>query len=59
MPLKFTDQILNPEIAARFTRHKAHRGEWLYADEFKLKEDKFKGADNTIVDNVSDEHGAM
>lgn len=41
----------------RFTRHEV-TGEFSYADEFLIIEDKFKRADNAIVEQVSDEQGA-
>ena len=57
-PLDFEDKLVNDDIAGRFTRSE-ESGELSYADEFKLVEDKFKRADNSIVEQVSDEQGAQ
>ena len=54
MPKTFEDSFIDEELAARFTRHEI-TGEFCFADEFKLKEDKFRRADNVIVEQVSDE----
>jgi len=44
-------------MGSRYTRTEI-TGEFMFKDEFKLMEDKFKRADNTIVEQVSDEQGA-
>ena len=56
--MEFDDKFVNDDIAGRFTRHEM-TGELSYADEFLIIEDKFKRADNTIVEQVSDEQGAQ
>ena len=52
------DTCFAEEILAKFARKGPH-SEFVFDDEFRLKEDKFKRADNAIVDQVSDEHGAQ
>ena len=58
MPLDFEDKFIDDDIAKLFTRNEI-TGELSYVDEFKLVEDKYKRADNRIVENVSDEQGAQ
>ena len=48
-PLEFEDKYVPGDIMERFARDPIS-GEFVYADEFNIKEDKFKRADNVIVD---------
>ena len=53
-PPHFEDKHFTQEIAQRFSRHPIF-GEFVYEDEFLIKEDKFRRADKKIVEQVSDE----
>ena len=56
-PLGFEDRYFKHTVAKKFQRD-AITMEYVFADEFKLKEDKFRRADAAIVEQVSDEQGA-
>lgn len=50
--------MVEDELAKRFTRHEVTK-ELSFEDEFRSMEDKFKRADNAIVESVSEEQGAQ
>ena len=58
MPLEFADKWVSEEIVEKYARDEI-TGEFSFEDEFKLVEDKFKRADQDIVEQLSDEQGAQ